>query len=111
MCIRDSTAQVLDGDGNVTTPGTRIQEVELDDGTLIVTGGAVVAGPDINIAIADFLARGGDEYPFRGAPFTALGATYQQALAEYVSAPTGLDGLISAADYPAGGEGRNIELP
>jgi 5'-nucleotidase len=98
------TAQVLDGDGNVTTPGTRIINVTLDDATAIVSGGAVVAGPDLTVATIDFLARGGDQYPYRGAPFTNIGVTYQQALANYIV--DGLGGLISAADYPEGGEGR-----
>jgi 5'-nucleotidase len=101
--------EILDADGNVTTPGTRVQEVVLDDGTVIVTGGAVVVGPDLTIATIDFLAKGGDQYPFRGAPFTTVGFTYQQALSNYIV--NGLGGLISAADYPEGGEGRITELP
>ena len=97
-------------DGNVVIPGTRIREVVLDDTTVIVTGGAVAVGsPTVDIAIADFLARGGDEYPFRGASFTTVGVVYQQALFNYIVGPLG--GLITAADYPEGGEGRNIELP
>jgi 5'-nucleotidase len=105
------TAQVLNPDGTVAVPGTRVQEVTLDDTTVIVAGGAVVAGPDLTIATIDFLARGGDEYPYRGAPFTTLGATYQQALANYIEDAAGLNGTISAADYPFGGEGRITELP
>ncbi len=101
---------------NCTTlsTGTRVTEVELDDGTVLVTGGAVVAGPDITVATIDFLARGGDEYPFGAAPFTVLGASYQQALSNYIQAPTGgggLGGTITAADYPAGGEGRITQVP
>jgi 2',3'-cyclic-nucleotide 2'-phosphodiesterase (5'-nucleotidase family) len=96
--------QVLDADGNVVTPGTRVVDVRLDDGTIIVSGGSVVAGDPLNVATIDFLARGGDLYPFRGAPFTTLGATYQLALSNYIE--DGLAGLISAADYPFGGEGR-----
>jgi 5'-nucleotidase len=103
------TAQVLDGDGNVLVPGTRVQTVTLDDATSIVAGGAVVAGADVTIATIDFLARGGDQYPYRGAPFTTLGVTYQQALANYIV--SGLGGTITAADYPVGGEGRTTELP
>jgi 5'-nucleotidase len=102
------TAQVLDADGNVTVAGSRVRDVQLDDGTLIVTGGAVVPGAAIDIAIVDFLARGGDEYPFRGAPFEIIGVSYQQALADYIEGPLG--GVISAADYPVGGQGRIIEL-
>jgi 5'-nucleotidase len=103
------TAQVLDDDGNVVVPGTRVQEVVLDGGTVIVTGGAVVAGPDLVVATIDFLAQGGDQYPYRDAPFTTLGVTYQQALANYIG--DALGGLISAADYPEGGEGRITALP
>ena len=103
------TPQVLDDDGNVLTPGTRVQEIVLDDGTDIVAAGAVVAGSSLNIATIDFLARGGDQYPYRGAAFTSVGVTYQQALSNYIV--EGLGGLISAADYPEGGEGRNTELP
>jgi 5'-nucleotidase len=63
----------------------------------------------LNVATIDFLARGGDEYPYRGASFTTLGASYQQALASYIE--DALSGLITAADYPTGGEGRITELP
>ncbi|MFO7548436.1 MAG: 5'-nucleotidase C-terminal domain-containing protein [Acidimicrobiia bacterium] len=101
-------AQIVDADGNVTTAGTRVREVVLDDGTAIVTGGAVVAGDPITIATIDFLAKGGDQYPYRGAAFTTLGVTYQQALANYLK--DGLGGVVSATDYPEGGEGRITRL-
>ena len=93
----------------VLVHGTRVMEVTLDDGTVIVTGGAVVTGPDLTVATIDFLARGGDQYPYRGAPFTVLGASYQQALSNYIV--DGLGGVISGADYPVGGEGRITQLP
>lgn len=105
----DGTAQVIDEDGNITTPGTRIVTVTLDDATPIVVAGSVVAGDPINIAIANFLANGGDQYPFGGASFTTLGVTGQQALSAFIQAAAadgGLEGTIAAADYPEGGEGR-----
>jgi 5'-nucleotidase len=108
------TAQVLDADGNVTTAGNRVTEVVLDDATVIVTGGLVQAGDPIDIAITDFLARGGDQYPFRGASFSVVGVSYQQALSNYIQALTGdggLGGLITSADYPSGGEGRITAIP
>jgi 5'-nucleotidase len=52
-------------------------------------------------------------YPFRGAPFTRLGISDQQTLREFIESPPaegGLDGLITAADYPEGGEGRITRL-
>ena len=66
-------------------------------------------GPAITIAITDFLARGGDQYPFRGAPFTTVGVSYQQALSNYIV--NGLGGSITSAQYPEGGEGRITNLP
>ncbi|MEX2405872.1 MAG: 5'-nucleotidase C-terminal domain-containing protein [Actinomycetota bacterium] len=105
----NGTAQVLDADGNVTTAGTRIVSVTLDDGTPIVTAGVVVpAAPSVDIATIDFSARGGDQYPFRGAPFTSLGVTYFQAVMDYLAED--LAGVITAADYPEGGEGRITRL-
>jgi len=118
--IYDSSFQAqetnVDEDGNLTivTPGNRVRQVTLDDGTVLVANGSVVPGaPDVTIATVDFLARGGDAMPFFGAPFTQLGITYKNALIEYIETPVadgGLGGVISAADYPEGGEGRITEL-
>jgi 5'-nucleotidase len=101
-------ARTLDEDGNVVTQGSRIRTVTLDDGTPIVTDGAVIPGDALSIATIDFLARGGDQYPFGDVDFTTLGVTYQQALENYI-----VDGLaesITAAEYPEGGEGRITRL-
>ena len=105
------TPQTLDPEGEVAVAGSRVQKVALDDGTLIVDGGAVVPGPALTVATINFLARGGDEYPYRGAPFTIMGVTYQQALTNYIKDPAGLAGAITAEDYPPGGEGRITRLP
>lgn len=99
--------QEVDDEGNVLTPGTRVRSVTLNDGTQIVANGNVVAGaPPVDIATIDFSARGGDQYPFRGAPFTVLGVSYQQALVNYIV--EALNGQITAAQYPVGGEGRIV---
>jgi 5'-nucleotidase/UDP-sugar diphosphatase len=103
------TGLILDGDGNVVVPGTRVLDVVLDDGTVVVAGGVVQSGDPIDVATIDFLANGGDQYPFRGAPFTTVGFTYQQALSNYLQ--DGLGGSITAAEYPFGGEGRITNLP
>lgn len=106
----NGTPQELDDEGNVVVGGTRVRDVVLDDSTVIVADGEVVAGaPDLHIATINFLAAGGDQYPYRGAAYDQLGVTYQQAVANYIS--DGLSGLITAADYPEGGEGRIIADP
>jgi len=91
-------AQVFNPDGTVAVPGTRVQRVVLNDGTVIVDGGTVVPGPALTVATIDFLARGGDQYPYRAAPFTILGVSYQQALANYIQDPAGLNGTVTSAD-------------
>lgn len=88
-------------------PGQRVVDVVLDDGTEIIRNGAVLPGaPTLSIATIDFLARGGDSYPFEalGLDFVNLGITNQQSLANYISQE--LDGVISADRYPEGGSGR-----
>jgi 5'-nucleotidase len=100
--------RLLDDNRNVVWYGSRVVGVTLNDGTVIVTGGAVVPGPPLNITTIDFLARGGDQYPFGDAPFTTLGVTYQQAIANYIQRP--LRGIITGAQYPEGGEGRISRL-
>jgi 5'-nucleotidase len=103
-------ALVLDESGNVTQAGQRIKSIVLDNGSAIVEDGNIIAGaPSVNIATIDFLARGGDQYPYRGAPFFNLGVSYQQALRDYIQ--EGLGGTITAGDYPEGGEGRIFTMP
>ncbi|MEX2549467.1 MAG: 5'-nucleotidase C-terminal domain-containing protein [Nitriliruptoraceae bacterium] len=63
----------------------------------LVADGVTVAGDEpFTIASIDFLLAGGDDYPFGGLDFTRVGVTYQQALADRISAL----GTITAADYP-----------
>lgn len=81
--------------------GNRIVSITLDDGTEIVKDGEVVEGaPDITLATIDFTAGGGDGYPFEPLEYTTLGATYQQAFLNYLTAEDGLDSLITEAMYP-----------
>ena len=61
-------AQVITNAGVVTTPGQRVREVSLNDGTPIITGGAVVAGaPNVDVVTNNFTAGGGDNYPWLAA--------------------------------------------
>lgn len=79
--------------------------MELDDGTVVVSGGVATPGLTLTVASNDFSLNGGDAYPVL--PFTRVGVSYQQALSDFVSSL----GTITAADYPRGGEGRITILP
>jgi 5'-nucleotidase len=99
----NGTAQILAGTPpvyTVTTPGTRVRDVVLSDGRVLVFNGVVLPGaPSVNIATIDFLAvQGGDQYPFNNAPFIRLGVTYQRAFFNYLT--QGLGGQILGQDYP-----------
>ena len=103
-----ATAQELDEEtGEILTPGERVADVRLDDGTWIIENGAIAEGaPSLNIATVDFLAReqvegtglGGDAWPFRGAAFTSVGVSYQKALYNYIV--DALGGEITEEMYP-----------
>lgn len=87
-----NTARTTFGTGN------RIQRVVLDDGTVLIDGGAVVnTTRTFSFATIDFTANGGDGYPFaangvafENSPFTI---TYQEALANYIQTPKADGGL------------------
>ena len=99
------TPQEIGEDDTITTEGSRVQSITLDDGTAIVSDGAVADGaPSIALVTLNFLANGGDQYLFGDGTRTHLGLTDQQSLAAYIK--DGLNGTISAAQYPEGGEGR-----
>lgn len=78
--------------------GSRIQRVVLDDGTVLINGGAVLSGArTFSFTTIDFTANGGDFYPFaangvafENDPFTI---TYQEALANFIKAPKANGGL------------------
>ena len=105
----NQTPMIIDDDtGDITQQGERIRQVILDDGTPVVIGGVVLPVRSINIATVNFLAGGGDEFPFP-AEFTILGTTYQQALENYLR--DALRGNISAATAAEGGNGRIRAIP
>lgn len=91
----------LDHEGDcslIGTEGSRVTDVVLDDGTVIVEGGAVVAGDPVAMATVNFLASGGDCWPLGDIEFANVGTTYQRALAGHIQNELG--GSITAADYP-----------
>jgi 5'-nucleotidase len=94
----------------VTTPGTRVRDVILADGRVLIWNGMVLPGaPSVNIATIDFLAvQGGDQYPFNNLPFVRLGVTYQRAFFNYLV--QGLGGQIRGQDYPRVINNRIIRL-
>ncbi len=112
----EGTAQVVEEDGTVTTPGTRVRNVTLlgEDGLpdrALVRDGAVVAGaPDtIKVVTLGFLAGGGDGYPF--AAFSAetdLGIGEQEALSTFLTGnfPPDAPGAFSGIDTGAGLDAR-----
>jgi 5'-nucleotidase len=97
------TAQILSGvtpPYAVTTPGTRVRELVLSDGRVLVANGSVLPNaPSVNVATIDFLAvAGGDQYPFNNVPFVRLGVTYQRAFFNYLT--QGLGGQVLGQFFP-----------
>ncbi len=109
-----ATGMEIDVDGTVLQAGNRVRSAILADGTAVIQAGQIVPGAQpVTIVLVDFLARGGDQYPVRDLDFTLVGTTYQQALSNYLTAPVadgGLGGVVSADQYPVGGEGRVVAL-
>ncbi|MEQ8577459.1 MAG: choice-of-anchor I family protein [Balneola sp.] len=93
----------------IATQGNRIKTITLADGTAIVIDGEIAEGaPTVDLVTADFTARGGDQYPFRGKEFKTIGITYQQSLQIYLE--DFLGEIVFASRYPMGGSGRIIDL-
>ncbi|MEZ4282186.1 MAG: 5'-nucleotidase C-terminal domain-containing protein [Myxococcota bacterium] len=83
------------------TPGERVRELVLADGTVVVQNG-VTQAVTVDVAGLNFSLNGGDAYP--AVPNTTVGLTDQQSLQRFIEVDLG--GLVGAADYPRGGEGR-----
>lgn len=120
VCSRSGTAQVLDTVAEqITTPGTRVQSIQLQDGRFIVKNGAVVAGaPNVAIVSNTFTMGGGatagfgDGYfMFKPYKVTSFDWSYEQSVYNYLLSfskdAAGLP-LIPASDkrYAPAGEGR-----
>lgn len=90
----------------------QIIDVTLDDGTIIVEDGVVSpAAPDVYVVTNSFTAAGGDDFDeFAALSFQNIGPSYQRVLFEYLLAEDGVNGVVTAEAYPAGGEGRIVEL-
>jgi 5'-nucleotidase len=124
-CSRSGTAMVVanpTGDsyaGAITTAGTRVRDVTLNDGRQLVKDGAVVANaPTVTVVTNNFTAEGGDNYPTLAKLVkVGFGVSYEQALYDYLlSFPKNTAGVpeIPASDVryaKSSGEGRFIWLP
>ena len=101
----NAEARVADEDDNLVSPGSRVVEITLADGTAIVRDGAVVeSAPAVNLVTIRFLASGGDQYPLGHLRIAPLEAFTNDALSSYIR--DALGGAITAQDYPERGEGR-----
>lgn len=109
------TAQVLGAGGAVLTEGTRVKNVALIDADgkptqpIIVNGAVAEGAPEsIKVVTLNFLAGGGDGFPFAAfSPATDLGIGEQQALADFLTASFPKDGPgFAAADLPVGLDSR-----
>jgi 5'-nucleotidase / UDP-sugar diphosphatase len=100
-------AQAYANNYDIVTPGERVRNAWLDDGTVLVKDGIINGdAPHVDLVTGDFLANGGDQYPLRHKQRTILGRSDQQALASYLVHI----GKITEADYPLAGEGRTVAL-
>ncbi len=93
-CSRSGTAQVISTPvgnataGTITTEGTRVRSIVLDDGTALVTNGVPVAtAPVVDVVTNSFTASGGDNYAaFESAPLKVnFGISYEQTLFDYLN--------------------------
>ena len=89
---------------NIGHEGSRVRSIVLDDGTVIVEDGAVVPGDPVVMTTVSWFATGGDCFPAGDLPHTKLGINDQRALADYLT--DALGGVVTAEQYPVGGEGR-----
>jgi len=92
-CSRSGTAQVVSNPtgnataGTVTTPGTRVRTILLEDGTPLVQNGTPVAtAPVVDVVTNSFTAGGGDNYPTleSASGKVNFGVSYEQALYDYL---------------------------
>lgn len=111
----DGVAQEIDDAGLVTTEGTRIVDVVLDDGTPLVEEGAPVTTNQARIAAPGFVYDGTGGYPILdGVAPRRLGVSLRSALRGFLDARVedgGLDGRIPDGTYGAGAPPRIEGVP
>lgn len=104
-------ARFIDRNGTLRNPGSRVQRVVLDDGTVIVEQGRIVSERTVTIATNDFTAQGGDAHDLGALTpdrYQRTSGTYQQAVARFVRSMEG--GVVRGDGYTSRGEGRIVRL-
>lgn len=105
----DGTAQVLDADGEVVTPGTRVQQLRINGGSILVEDGAVREdAPSLAVATTDRLALGLLGNPVVGTTRTNLGISLPQALDRFLI--EALQRRVRSDDFPVEGRERIIRV-
>ena len=93
------TAMAVNATGALTVHGERVRQLVLDRGDTLVKDGRVVdSARAIGVATLDFMANGGDSYPFPKAGFVVAPSTQHDALRSFVQ--RGLGGVVDSLRYP-----------
>lgn len=83
--------------GSAVGQGNRVRRVVLDDGTVLIDNGVVVSSRNVSLATIDFMAAGGDNYPFPANNVVFENSVntilYQEALSLYLRTPKAQGGL------------------
>ncbi|MGC6423802.1 MAG: bifunctional metallophosphatase/5'-nucleotidase [Lentimonas sp.] len=117
--VYDVTAQalVLDDNGSISVDGERVLTVTLDDGTVLVEDGVIVADNadlEIDVVMSSFHARGGDQYladyQSEDYTFATTTTTDQQAVQALIASFNG-DDLANNGYGAINGEGRISAVP
>jgi len=101
----NGTAQVLNEEGEVVTPGTRVRQLRITGGAVLVEDGVVRENaPNVGLVSTDRLAQGLLGNPIVGANRINLGISLPQALDRFLV--EALQRRVRSNDFPADGRGR-----
>lgn len=105
----NGTAQVLDDEGGVVTPGTRVRQLRIIGGATLVEDGQVRENaPSIALASTDRLAQGLLGNPIVGANRVNLGLSLPQALDRFLV--EALQRRVRSNDFPVNGRDRIVRV-
>jgi len=105
----NGTAQVLDAEGEVVTAGTRVRQLRIIGGAILVEDGVVRENaPNVALATTDRLAQDLLGNPAVGTNRTNLGISLPQALDRFLV--EALQRRIRSGDFPVDGRERIIRV-